>query len=262
MSKRKRRSTKAAKSSTPRLKHITEPPPDDPASLLIRRLKQQADPAHTQHHRTVLKTHLPVLGVAVTHVKEVASQFIKSQGRTLRLSSIMPILQRLWQDGHLEARLLSLLILRRFEKQFDEQTWELANSWLNEIDDWSLCDTLCVCVIGPMVAADLSKIEQLIGWAQSDNLWRRRASLVSLRRLRHHNQVHADTVFRVCEYLMQDTEWAVRKALGFTLRDLAPHVPDQLADFLKRWKPKAHRSIIREATKKLPPALRQSVLSG
>lgn len=209
----------------------------------------------------MLKTHLPVLGVPVAHIKEVASEFIKSQGRPLSLSSVMPTVQRLWEDGHLESRLLSLLILRRFERQFDDHIWELANSWLNQIDDWSLCDTLCVCVVGPMVAADLSKVEHLIEWAQSDNLWRRRASLVSLRRLRHHNQGHADIVFRVCQYLMQDTEWIVRKALGFTLRDLASHAPDQLADFLKRWKPRAHRSIIREATKKLPPALRQSVLS-
>jgi 3-methyladenine DNA glycosylase AlkD len=219
------------------------------------------DPVQTEHHRSVLKTQLPLLGVAVVHVKEIAGEFLKSQHQPLSLTAAIPTIQGLWQNGHLEARLLSLLILRQFEKQFDDEIWQLANTWLNEIDDWSLCDTLCVCVTGPMVAADLSKIEELIDWARSENLWRRRASLVSLRRLRHQNQAHAEIVFRLCEHLMQDPEWAVRKALGFTLRDLAPDAPDALTEFLKRWKPKTHRSIIREATKKLPPGLRQSVLS-
>lgn len=221
-----------------------------------------ADPTQAQHTRSYLKTQLPLLGVAVMQIKEVAKDFLKAYGSQPNLKSVYLVAQDLWKTGSLEARLLGLLILRRFEKQFDEHTWKLADRWLNEIDDWSLCDTICVCLTTPMVAADLSKIETLMKWTEAESPWRRRAAIVSLRRLYRQGQSHPEAIFRVCERLMQDTEWPVRKALGFTLRDVGVDAPEQLAQFLKSWMPKAHQSVIREATRKLPPQLRQEVLSS
>jgi 3-methyladenine DNA glycosylase AlkD len=113
-----------------------------------------------------------------------------------------------------------------------------------------------------MVAADPSKVEKLMEWTEAKNPWRRRAAVVSLRRLYRQGQSHPEAVLRVCERFMQDVEWPVRKALGFTLRDVGLDAPEQLTAFLQQWKSKTHRSVIREATKKLPPELRQAVLSG
>jgi len=209
-----------------------------------------------------LGTRLPLLGVAATQVKEIAKEFLKAQGSQPSLKSVYAVAQDLWKTGYLEARVLGLLMLRRLEKQFDERIWRLADRWLNEIDDWSLCDTLCVCVMAPMVAAELSKIEKLVEWTEAKSPWRRRAAVVSLRRLNRRGQSQPEATFRVCERLMQDAEWPVRKAVGFTLRDIGLDAPEQLAEFLKHWKPKTHRSIIREATKKLPPNLREAVLSS
>jgi 3-methyladenine DNA glycosylase AlkD len=229
---------------------------------LVQKLKQVADPAHAQHTKDSLGTQLPLLGVAATQVKEIAKEFLNAQGGQFGLKSVYEVAQDLWKTGYLEARVLGLLMLKRFEKQFDEHIWQLADGWLNEIDDWLLCDTVCVCLTAPMVAADVSRLETLMEWAEAKSPWRRRAAVVSLRRLNRRGQAQPEVTFRVCERLMQDAEWPVRKAVGFTLRDVGLDAPDQLAEFLKQWKSKTHRSIIREATKRLPPNLRQAVLSS
>jgi 3-methyladenine DNA glycosylase AlkD len=231
------------------------------AAALLEKMKQIASPTQADHTRQSLGTQLPLLGVAVMQVKEVAREFLKSHGDQVDLKSAFSTSRELWETGYLEARVLGLLILRRFEKQFDERIWQLAEHWLNEIDDWSLCDTLCVCLTAPMVAADIAKAERLIGWAEAKSPWQRRAAIVSLRRLHRQAQSQPEAIFRVCERFMQDTEWPVRKALGFTLRDVGIEAPEQLAEFLKQWKLKTHRSVIREATKKLSLRLRQAVLS-
>jgi 3-methyladenine DNA glycosylase AlkD len=202
------------------------------------------------------------LGVAATQINEIAKEFLKTQGSQLGLKSVCEVAQDLWKTGYLEARLLGLLMLKRFENQFDDHIWQLADRWLNEIDDWSLCDTVCVCLTAPVVAADVSKMATLMEWTEAQSPWRRRAAVVSLRRLNRRGQAQPEATFRVCERLMQDAEWPVRKAVGFTLRDIGLEAPEQQAEFLKQWKPKTHRSIIREATKRLPPNLRQAVLSG
>ncbi len=263
MQKGKRRRTKS-QSRTPRKSSSrTRKSPDQrSAAALVERMKQMADSTQAEHMRTSLKTQLPLLGVTVVQVKEVAKEFLATQNSQVSLPSLLSTAQELWQTGYLEARLLGLLLLRRFEKHFDEHIWQLADRWLDEIDDWWLCDTLCVCLTAPMIAADLSNVEKLMPWTDAESLWRRRAAVVSLRQLHRQDQPHSEVVLQVCQQLMQDTEWPVRKAVGFTLRDVGLHAPEQLADFLKKWKLKTHRSVIREATKKLPPKLRQAVLSG
>ena len=46
----------------------------------------------------------------------------------------------MWLSGNFEQMAACIFILEKFQKTFDRKTWELLDNWIDQIDNWALCD--------------------------------------------------------------------------------------------------------------------------
>ncbi len=82
---------------------------------------------------------------------------------------------------------------------------------------WDTVDLLAANVVGPLVAATPALRSEMDRWLVSDDLWLARSAL--LHQLKWKGDTDADWLFAACLTRAGDTEFFLRKAIGWALRE-------------------------------------------
>jgi 3-methyladenine DNA glycosylase AlkD len=111
-------------------------------------------------------------------------------------------------------------------------------------------DALAANVIGPMVAADPALIATMDRWID-DDLWIARAAL--LHQLTYRDRTDAERLFGYVDRRCGDTDFFIRKAAGWALREYAKTDPDAVRRFVARRGERLSGLTRREALKRIGP---------
>ena len=88
------------------------------------------------------------------------------------------------------------------------------------IQDWSICDWLCVKVLGPLVEQQQSEAcaRAISGWREANSVWQRRASVVSFANLAREGDQNfsgfTEMVLDNCSYLLGSQERFAQTGVG------------------------------------------------
>lgn len=86
-----------------------------------------------------------------------------------------------------------------------------AKSW------WDTVDTLAANAVGPLVAAHPSLGRTLDAWISGEEMWLQRAAI--LHQLRYRTNTDRDRLARYCLLRANESEFFIRKAIGWALRE-------------------------------------------
>ena len=161
-----------------------------------------------------------------------------------------------------EERLLALLILvdqyRRGTDRLRSKVFEFYCEHLSRINNWDLVDVSAEHIVGAHLA-ERDKA-QLFRWARSNDLWKRRISIVStffgIRRNRF------DETTKLSGLLLKDTEDLIHKAVGWMLREVGKRDLHAEERFLKRTYRAMPRTMLRYAIERFPERRRRAYLNG
>jgi 3-methyladenine DNA glycosylase AlkD len=90
----------------------------------------------------------------------------------------------------------------------------------------------------------------------------RRASLISQILLFREGKGDKELFFRLAEEMIEEREFFIRKAIGWTLREMSKADPQAAFDFLLRVKDRASGLTLREGAKRLPDEMRNKVVES
>jgi 3-methyladenine DNA glycosylase AlkD len=133
------------------------------------------------------------------------------------------------------------------------------------INSWWSVDSFARTLSGPAWLQGQVTDDVIHGWARSDDLWWRRAALVSTVALNVRSQGGGGDVARtleVCRLLVHDHEDMVVKALSWALRELVVHDPDAVDEFLNEWDEALAARVKREVRNKLATGLKSPRIKG
>ncbi|MGC9367335.1 MAG: DNA alkylation repair protein [bacterium] len=118
------------------------------------------------------------------------------------------------------------------------------------INSWWTVDSFARTLSGPAWLAGLISLDTIQDWAKSDDLWWRRAALVSTVALNirtHGGKGDVKRTLAVCKMLVNDHEDMIVKALSWALRALVVHDTRAVREFLDRNQgqiaPRVHREV-------------------
>src|SRR5262249_7945164 len=112
---------------------------------------------------------------------------------------------------------------------------------------WDYVDTLAHRLGDVLRSEPVAARARLRVWAQSPDLWKRRAAILSQLGFAHDTNL---TFLHACMApSMQSEEFFLRKAIGWALRDLAWHDPDTVVRYVRRWGHRLSPLTRREALK-------------
>jgi 3-methyladenine DNA glycosylase AlkD len=212
-------------------------------------LQAAADPEKAGPMAAYLKTDMPFYGV-------------QKAGRTpimRRLKQEFPPLDRddyeeavlgLWRLEHREEKYLAIGYARAFDEFVVFGSMPLYTRMITESAWWDLVDGVASWLVGRVLLEERNKTEPVIrSWIRSEDMWLRRTSIIC--QLNHKADTDTSLLADACTANLPDTEFFIRKAIGWALREYAKMNPDWVRAYVADHRAELSGLSYREATKHL-----------
>jgi 3-methyladenine DNA glycosylase AlkD len=166
-----------------------------------------------------------------------------------------------------DDKVTGLFLLNRSKKDFNKTTVQMIYELIPEnFDTWAITDTTMIRVLGPFLGKkgndDLAK-KTIEKWANSENLWIRRASMVILLKIimvRKGVFISESFMFELAEKMLQYEEDYILKGVGWLLKTYSKYKPDVIIEYLNKNKKQLPRLVLRYASEKLAKETRAELL--
>lgn len=233
---------------------------NDHLEALRQALRAATNPQRAANEQRYLKSTDAFLGVTVPAGHALAKAFQRAHA-DLPLPAVRQLADALWHAGMHEEKRLAVQLLERYAARLTSEEWPLLERWVRVAGSWDLVDGIAAHLLAVLVERFPALEAEFDRWVADENLWVRRAVLVTqVPRIRH-AAISPQRIWHWCDYLAADREYFVRKALGWVLRECAMRDPDATIAFLRRRSDALPRCVLREAVRKLDPSRQQAVLS-
>jgi 3-methyladenine DNA glycosylase AlkD len=229
--------------------------PKSRAALLeqLRQMRPRPRPGSAEALRSYLGSPLPVLGVRIPQLRGLVRSW--APGRSPPpLEEVHRIARWLWKGETFEERLLAIELLGRVRRELNEESWALADGWVEAASGWALSDALSMEALGWMVWSRPSRARRLRRWAISPSVWRRRSSLYALHRFVKGGQL--ELPLAQIDRLLQDPDPWVQRAAGTWLRESWKKDPGRVERFLRARVDRLPRIVITVATERTSRSFR------
>ncbi|MEA3502521.1 MAG: DNA alkylation repair protein [Actinomycetota bacterium] len=219
------------------------------AALVAERLGAVADPEKAGPMAAYMKTDMPFYGVQKTGrvpiLRTAVDQFPPSDREGYRTAVLT-----LWAQPHREEKYLAIGYARSFPRFVTLSSIPLYRRLIVEGAWWDLVDETAVHLVGDVLfrqrEAMTLKVE---AWIDDRDLWLRRTSILS--QIGHRGDTDVGLLFEACKRRMHETEFFIRKAIGWALRDFAKTDPIAVTAFVTEPRGELSGLSYREATKHL-----------
>jgi len=186
--------------------------------------------------------------LSVGQQKDLALMLLEEDYSEDKLAGVLFLQEILLPEGALEWR----SELPRFARLFDQ----------GYIRDWSICDWFCVKVLGPLVEQQGEPCARaVLEWRETDSVWQRRASVVTFANLASKGDQNfpgfTEMVLDTCSHLLGSQERFVQTGVGWVLREFSRSDQSRVIGFVEANLDRFSREALKNATKYLPPEVRE-----
>jgi 3-methyladenine DNA glycosylase AlkD len=162
-----------------------------------------------------------------------------------------------------EEQLLAVYLLEKYKKQFNRETFQTINRWIDLIDYWAISDHLAINLFGNFPLEEQWYQATLAQWLESDHYWRRRQGLTAyLHRVRTHAELLVP-VLNTVEILLPEDNYYIKKAIPWVLREsyrTHPQHHQQVFEFITTHMTYFNKTMLREAMRYLDESMQQELL--
>jgi len=198
-------------------------------------------------------------GVQSAGVRKIAKTTF-AEVKDLAKEELFVLCEPLWQSGYLEEASIACEWVYRTHKNFKPKDWTVFDRWIDTyITNWATCDIFCNHTVGTFLEMYPQYVKKLPVWAKSKNLWKRRASAVSLIIPARKGLFHEE-IFELAEILLLDPEDMVQKGYGWMLKSAGDFDTQAVFQFVVKHKSVMPRTALRYAIEKMPKSLKEQAM--
>lgn len=224
-------------------------------------LSEAHDPARALNEKRYLKSPYKFFGVTVPFIVRMAREF-KGENRDAAREFVMGLSGALWASDYHQEKTLAVKLLEQYPEHLDLDAMPVLERMLSQCNGWDHADFIANHLVHEVLKKDRKAYSYLRRWSSSENLWMRRASLVSQILLFREGKGDSKLFFRLAEKMLDEKEFFIRKAIGWTVREMSKADPGTAYDFLMKIKGRASGLTLREGAKRLPEDMKRKVIGG
>lgn len=196
-------------------------------------LHARPDPGRAAQAAAYMKVALPFIGLPIPAVRRIAQQSLRAHPLTSVTAYRQFVGEGFLQATHQEERYAVLAVAGdrrclRFQNAAVMPLYRrliVAGRWWDLVDDLS-------CRLGEALLADPARVAKtLLVWAQAENTWLRRATIVCQRKLGTRTDI--GLLFACIQPSLDANAFFLRKGIGWALRSLARHAPGEVRRFVR-----------------------------
>ena len=223
------------------------------AAGFLAQLTAAGSPTRAITEKAYLKSELQFVGSGVPAMRVVAKGWLSAHPG-LAHDELFAVADALWAHPVHECRqsAVELLVLRPQLITLLDVPW-LYNT-LRDSYTWALVDPLAGSVVADLAARDtLGLMPHLDRWVHDPDFWIRRSAVLSLRTVLRQDR-ELDRFFAYATLLLPETEFFIRKVLGWVLREVAARHPEMVSHWLRDHMAQMNLVALREPMRRLADA--------
>jgi len=209
----------------------------DLVDAVCRVLEQAGDADRASGQQAYMKSAMPFRGIRAPHLKATLKPLLADPSyRLLSRDEWEATVRRLWDGAQFrEERYAALAISghRLYRSWAQDRSAMPLYLYLIETGAWwDFVDEIAARRVGPVLRAHPeSEAERMRSWAIADNMWVRRAAILS--QLSSKDETDLPLLLDCITPNVTDREFLIRKAIGWSLRQYA-HSSAEAADWVRR----------------------------
>jgi 3-methyladenine DNA glycosylase AlkD len=211
-------------------------------------LEAVADEERAEPMAHYLRDQFPFLGAQAPVLRRAAKPTLDA-GRGATGDELVAFADRCWAEPEREFQYVGVLMLRRWVGALESRHLDDLRRFVVTKSWWDTVDSLAAWSVGPLVRADPDLVGTMDRWIADENIWLARTAI--LHQLSFKADTDGDRLFRYAELRSGDTEFFIRKAIGWALRQYAREEPDRVRTWVEVNRDHLSGLTVREALKHL-----------
>jgi len=212
-----------------------------------------------RNEQRYLKSDLKFLGAPMPEIRRVARDVCK-RVPTDGEASLRSLAAALWDTGIHELRAVAMFLLERNAVRLVARDLPFLERVLRESKSWAYLDWICLKVAAPMLDRVPALRRRIAQWSRDDDSWMRRAALLTLLPGVKEGSVPFSAWEAIAVPMLGEREFFIRKALGWSLREIGKKSPAVVTAFLRAHRRDVSGLTMREGVKYLPARDRADLL--
>ncbi|MEN8238321.1 MAG: DNA alkylation repair protein [Actinomycetota bacterium] len=212
-------------------------------------LAQRGDPSQAAAMAAYMKTEMPFYGVSSPVRKTISGTLRREFPATMR-SDYDRGVRALWGGTHREEKYLAIAYARSFPRFVTASSIPMYRMMITRGAWWDLVDEIASHLVGTVVHNQRGRLTPVMtSWTTSEDMWLRRTSIIC--QLRHKADTDTALLGIACTENLGSTEFFIRKAIGWALREYAKTNPAWVLGYVERHTDEMSGLTYREAMKHL-----------
>ena len=200
-------------------------------SALRAGLSTVADPSKAPQMAAYMKGHFTYLGVSAGD-RRIVSKPILQAAKSAAPEDLLAQVEALWAEPEREFHYVGMDAIRAGATHLDAAHLPRIRALILRTPWWDTVDSLAVHTVATLVTNHGDLVYEMDDWIESDDLWIARTAI--LHQLMFKERTDTNRLYTYCEMQMGHTDFFMRKAIGWALRQYARTDPDGVRDFVKR----------------------------
>ena len=222
---------------------------DHVVDLVSQKLGAEADADKAGQMAAYMKTTMPMYGVQSQRRKQVLRDVV-AQVPAPNRTEYRQLVGALWELPHREEKYLAIAMARHYKDHVVVSMLPLYRSMLEAGAWWDFVDEIAINLVGKLWADDPEAIgTHMDDWIEDDDLWIRRSAIIG--QIKHKSETDTARLFRYCRLRAHETDFFIRKAIGWALREYAKTDPEAVRTFVAENADRLSGLSKREATRNL-----------
>jgi 3-methyladenine DNA glycosylase AlkD len=212
-------------------------------------LIQSADPAKAGPMASYMKSEMPFYGVS-SRERKVISRLLAKEFPVTSRANYAHAVRTLWHGEFREEKYLAIAYARLFPRYVTLSSIPIYKTMIAQGAWWDFVDEIAAHLVGSVLLSQRDRLTPTMeSWAMSNDLWLARASIIC--QLRHKAETDTMLLETACTRNLESTEFFIRKAIGWALREYARTDPAWVIAYVERHGNEMSGLTYREAMKHL-----------
>ncbi len=212
-------------------------------------LQAVADPDKAGPMAAYMKTDMPFYGVQKAGRVAIMRRLKRDHPPASQPEYGRAVLA-LWNLPHREEKYLAIGYARAFDAFMTTESTPLYRRLVVEGAWWDFVDEVASKLVGRVLLRCRAEVDPTVrSWILDNDMWLRRTSIIC--QLGHKSDTDTLLLKDACTANLPDTDFFIRKAIGWSLREYAKTDPDWVRSYVGDHRREMSALSIREATKHL-----------
>lgn len=215
-------------------------------------LTEITDPPKGEEMSRYMRNLFPYLGIT-TPDRRAATRGVIRSARSASSDELLEFAARCWEVPERELQYVATDVLKEGRANLQPGDVDALRGLIATKSWWDTVDALASPTVGSLVERDPALKLVMDEWIDSDDIWVARTAIIH--QLRFKQRTDRDRLFAYALRRSADTEFFIRKAIGWGLREYSKTAPEAVAAFVDEHEGQFSGLTVREARKHLnrPP---------